>query len=139
GHGHAVSRHLPGRGGLPAQRRAHAPDRHPARPDRHPQGFRLRQPAGGTALRRTGAAHHRRGARPRDRARALAGRAGGGALVMFFRFPFMEYRLLPRTLAIGILVTTAAGLSGTLSAVRRAVRLPPAEAMRPEPPPVFRT
>jgi putative ABC transport system permease protein len=56
----------------------------------------------------------------------------------FFRFPFMEYQLLPRTLAIGFLVPAAAGLAGTLSAVRRAVRLPPAEAMRPEPPPVFR-
>ena len=56
----------------------------------------------------------------------------------FFRFPFLEYQIRPRVLATGALVTIAAGLVGTFSAVRRAVRLPPAEAMRPEPPPVFR-
>lgn len=56
----------------------------------------------------------------------------------FFRFPYLEYHLSLRVLAIGLLVTTGAGLAGTISAVRRAVRLPPAEAMRPEPPPLFR-
>ncbi|CAL1240440.1 ABC transporter permease [Candidatus Methylocalor cossyra] len=56
----------------------------------------------------------------------------------FFRFPYLTYRLQPRTFAIGVLVTAAAGLIGTFTALRRAVRLPPAEAMRPEPPPVFR-
>lgn len=56
----------------------------------------------------------------------------------FFRFPFMEYRLQSGTLALGALVTVGAGLAGTLTSLRRAVRLPPAEAMRPEPPPVFR-
>lgn len=56
----------------------------------------------------------------------------------FFRFPYLEYQLTPRVVVIGVLVTVGAGLTGTLSAVRRAVRLPPAEAMRPEPPPVYR-
>lgn len=56
----------------------------------------------------------------------------------FFRFPYMEYRLQAGTLALGVLITAGAGLAGTLTALRRAVRLPPAEAMRPEPPPVFR-
>jgi putative ABC transport system permease protein len=56
----------------------------------------------------------------------------------FFRFPFLEYQIRPRVLATGTLVTVAAGLGGALFAVRRAVRLPPAEAMRPEPAPVFR-
>jgi putative ABC transport system permease protein len=56
----------------------------------------------------------------------------------FFRFPYLEYQVTPRVIVIGVAVTVAAGLGGTLSAVRRAVRLPPAEAMRPEPPPVFR-
>jgi putative ABC transport system permease protein len=56
----------------------------------------------------------------------------------FFRFPFMEYQLRAQTLALGALIAVAAGLAGTLTAVRRAVRLPPAEAMRPEPPPIFR-
>lgn len=56
----------------------------------------------------------------------------------FFHFPFLEYRIRSQVISIGVLVTVGAGLAGTLSAVRRAVTLPPAEAMRPEPPPVFR-
>lgn len=46
----------------------------------------------------------------------------------FFRFPFLQYQLRPRVLATGAFVTIAAGLVGVFSAVRRAVRLPPAEA-----------
>lgn len=56
----------------------------------------------------------------------------------FFHFPFLEFRLRYQVISIGVLVTVGAGLFGTLSAVRRAIVLPPAEAMRPEPPPVFR-
>jgi putative ABC transport system permease protein len=56
----------------------------------------------------------------------------------FFRFPYLEYHLGLRVIATGVLVTLAAGFLGTISAVWRAVRLPPAEAMRPEPPPRFR-
>lgn len=56
----------------------------------------------------------------------------------FFRFPFLESQVRPRVLATGALVSLAAGVLGALSAVRRAVRLPPAEAMRPEAPPVYR-
>ncbi len=56
----------------------------------------------------------------------------------FFRFPYLEYQLTPRVVVTGVLVTTTAALAGMAVAVRRAVRLPPAEAMRPEPPPVFR-
>jgi putative ABC transport system permease protein len=56
----------------------------------------------------------------------------------FFRFPFLDYQIRPQVLATGAFVTIAAGLIGALSGVWRAVRLPPAEAMRPEPPPVFR-
>ncbi|HDQ39567.1 MAG TPA: ABC transporter permease [Desulfonatronum sp.] len=56
----------------------------------------------------------------------------------FFRFPFLEYVLSTRVILIGCAVSTGAGLLGTIAAVRRAVRLPPAEAMRPEPPPTFR-
>jgi putative ABC transport system permease protein len=57
----------------------------------------------------------------------------------FFRFPYLDYHLSPRVAALGALVTLAAGLFGALFALRGAVRLPPAEAMRPEPPPIFRT
>ena len=35
-------------------------------------------------------------------------------------------------------ISAAAATLGTLAAVRRAVHLPPAEAMRPEPPAVYR-
>lgn len=55
-----------------------------------------------------------------------------------FRFPFLLYRLDPGTVAVGLLATTGAALLGTLGAVRAAARLPPAAAMRPESPPVYR-
>jgi putative ABC transport system permease protein len=56
----------------------------------------------------------------------------------YFRFPVLEYRpgWAPAATAIG--VSTAAALAGAWSAVRRAVRLQPAEAMRPEAPAEFR-
>jgi putative ABC transport system permease protein len=56
----------------------------------------------------------------------------------FFRFPSQDYRLdawIP--LAAGGAATFAAGI-GVLTALLRVVRLPPAEAMRPESPPTFR-
>ena len=56
----------------------------------------------------------------------------------FYRFPFLHYRLEPRVVAGAVLFTLATGIVGTLYAVRRVVRLPPAEAMRPEAPPVYR-
>ncbi len=56
----------------------------------------------------------------------------------FFRFPLLDYGLGLRDLAIAALVTLGAALLGALGAVRRAVCLPPAEAMRPEPPAQFR-
>ena len=44
-----------------------------------------------------------------------------------------------RSVVLGALaISSAAAVAGTLAAVRRAVRLPPAEAMRPEPPAVYR-
>lgn len=61
-----------------------------------------------------------------------------GLYQMFFRFPFLEYQARTGVISLGILVTVGAGVLGALGAVRRAVTLPPAEAMRPEPPPMFR-
>jgi putative ABC transport system permease protein len=56
----------------------------------------------------------------------------GGLLVdmyhLFFRFPSLEFRV-----DYGVL-----GIAALTGAVRRAVRLPPAEAMRPEPPARYR-
>ncbi len=52
----------------------------------------------------------------------------------FFRFPWLEFRLRPGVAAAALFYAGGATLLGTLSAVRAALRLPPAEAMRPEPP-----
>ena len=56
----------------------------------------------------------------------------------FFRFPELSYRLsIDVVIGASALTLTAAAL-GAVSAVRRAVRIPPAEAMRPEPPVRYR-
>ncbi len=73
----------------------------------------------------------------------LAGAGLGDGLTAiyaeYFRFPVYTYTLPPSVaLSATLVCLTAAGL-GALSAVRRALALPPAEAMRPEPPARFRT
>lgn len=56
----------------------------------------------------------------------------------YFYFPELTFRLNPVYPVIGVLVTGLASVLGTLNAVRKAVNLPPAEAMRPEAPPVYK-
>ena len=56
----------------------------------------------------------------------------------YYRFPYLRYRLEPGLVGAAALISAAAALSGTLLAVRAAARLRPAEAMRPEAPPVYR-
>ncbi|MEK1928892.1 MAG: FtsX-like permease family protein, partial [Pararhizobium sp.] len=56
----------------------------------------------------------------------------------FYRFPFLLYRPGPAGFVIGGAISLAAALAGSLAAVRRAVRLPPAEAMQPPSPPIYR-
>jgi putative ABC transport system permease protein len=56
----------------------------------------------------------------------------------FFRFPELEFRLDQSALPVALGVSAAAAMAGVFSAVRRAARLPPAEAMRPEPPARYR-
>lgn len=56
----------------------------------------------------------------------------------FFRFPFLAFELRPMVPITAILIACGAAVIGTLAAVRAAFRLPPAEAMRPEPPPIYR-
>lgn len=76
----------------------------------------------------------------------VVGSAGGSALghrlvrlyTNFFRFPALEFRLDPAALGLALGVCAGAALLGVWSAVRRAARLPPAEAMRPEPPADYR-
>ncbi len=56
----------------------------------------------------------------------------------YYRFPVLQLRIDFMALGLVFLITTAAAILGTWVAVRSAIRLPPAEAMRPEAPPSFR-
>ena len=56
----------------------------------------------------------------------------------YFRFPSLQYQVGFETLAVSILGSIGAGALGAVGAMRRAVSLPPAEAMRPEAPARFR-
>ncbi|MBI5040653.1 MAG: FtsX-like permease family protein [Gammaproteobacteria bacterium] len=56
----------------------------------------------------------------------------------YYRFPYLHFQLRPSIVLGATLTTAVAALIGTVFAVRRAVRLPPAQAMRPEPPPLYR-
>jgi putative ABC transport system permease protein len=67
-----------------------------------------------------------------------AGRGMGELYLQFYRFPYLEYTLRPQVVLTAVLLTSGAAVIGVLRAVQRAVRLPPAEAMRPAPPPRFR-
>lgn len=57
---------------------------------------------------------------------------------LFFRFPALDFRLDQSALVSALVVSAGAALVGVFSAVRRAALLPPAEAMRPEPPAQYR-
>ncbi|MGD1867497.1 MAG: ABC transporter permease [Phormidesmis sp.] len=56
----------------------------------------------------------------------------------FYHFPILRYEIRPAVLITALLVSAGASVLGAFLAVRRAVTLPPAEAMRPEPPATFR-
>ena len=56
----------------------------------------------------------------------------------FFSLPFMIYVLKPQVVISAALIAVAVSILGTLYAVRNAVKLPPAQAMRPEPPDIYR-
>ncbi len=80
----------------------------------------------------------------------LAGCIGGvigGALLgrwmvrlyeFFFRFPDLHFRIDRFSVVVALGVGLAAVVTGVFGAVRKAAKLPPAEAMRPEPPANFR-
>jgi putative ABC transport system permease protein len=57
---------------------------------------------------------------------------------LFFRFPQLDFRLAGNVVVLAVIVSSLAAFTGMWSAVRAAVRLPPAEAMRPEPPANYR-
>jgi putative ABC transport system permease protein len=56
----------------------------------------------------------------------------------FYHFPFLLFRPGPTPFVAGALVGFGAALAGALRAVQVAAALPPAEAMRPPAPPMFR-
>ncbi len=69
---------------------------------------------------------------------AYLGRSLTVLYTTFYRFPVFGFHWDPAVLASALLISSVAAVVGTLAAVRRAVHLPPAEAMRPEPPAVYR-
>lgn len=73
---------------------------------------------------------------------AIGGFALGHQLVdmykLFFRFPHLEFLVAKNVVVVAVGVSAFAAFAGVWGAVRTAVRLPPAEAMRPEPPANFR-
>jgi putative ABC transport system permease protein len=54
-----------------------------------------------------------------------------------YSLPFMIYVLKPQVIIGAAMISMLVAILGTLYAVRNAARLPPAEAMRPEPPAVY--
>ncbi len=66
------------------------------------------------------------------------GRYQTGLYADFFHFPFLLFNPGPKAFAIGAVASLGAALTGAIGAVRRAAALPPAEAMRPPAPPLFR-
>ena len=61
-----------------------------------------------------------------------------GLYEMFFRFPSLTFQLDRSALTIAVVVSAGAATAGVFGAVRSAVKLPPSEAMRPEPPANYR-
>lgn len=56
----------------------------------------------------------------------------------FYRFPVLHYQVDAAVFISAAVITGSTAIAGATAAVRRAVRLPPAEAMRPESPAQFR-
>ncbi|MGB8701168.1 MAG: FtsX-like permease family protein, partial [Thermosynechococcaceae cyanobacterium] len=56
----------------------------------------------------------------------------------FYHFPILRYQVGAATILGAIAISLGAALLGAFGAVQRAVAMPPAEAMRPEPPAQFR-
>lgn len=69
---------------------------------------------------------------------AWMGSALVGNYADYFRFATLEYRLGMREIFVALAISAFAAGTGTASAIRRTVRIPPAEAMRPEAPPRYR-
>lgn len=57
----------------------------------------------------------------------------------FYHFPFLQYRISAVVIPAGALLSIGAAALGALGGMRSAVKLTPAVAMSPPPPPVYRT
>lgn len=66
----------------------------------------------------------------------------GGAMaemyLQYYKFPFLNYTLDWTVVLTAVVLTGGASLGGALFSIRKALQLPPAEAMRPEPPASYR-
>ena len=69
---------------------------------------------------------------------AWLGRGFAHVYARYFRFPELSFQLDPAVVSVAVLIAAGAALLGVWGALRRAMSLPPAEAMRPEPPGDFR-
>ncbi|HEY8991378.1 MAG TPA: FtsX-like permease family protein [Luteolibacter sp.] len=72
----------------------------------------------------------------------VGGRFMGGGLVnlytLFFRFPSLVFQMDYGALGLALGISAGTSVLGVLTVVWQAVKLPPAEAMRPEPPADFK-
>jgi putative ABC transport system permease protein len=69
---------------------------------------------------------------------AWMGHGMSGMYMEFYRFPYLDYILRPSVALTGALISLAAAMLGTLHAVIRAAKEPPAVAMQPAPPGNYR-
>ncbi len=56
----------------------------------------------------------------------------------FYKFPMLYFAIPPKVALLALGASSLAAVGGTINVIRRAVNLPPAEAMRPEPPASYR-
>jgi len=66
------------------------------------------------------------------------GRGMTGLYAEYYRFPFLQYRISSEVIPIGAALAIGAAGLGALGGIRPALRLTPAVAMAPPPPPVYR-
>lgn len=69
---------------------------------------------------------------------AWMGRGMAEIYMTFYRFPFLDWTVQPRVWGLAVAFAATAAILGTVTGLRRAFKLAPAEAMRPEAPAVFR-
>lgn len=69
---------------------------------------------------------------------AWMGRAMAGMYTQYFHFPFLDYSVSPRIIAVAAALSLGAAALGAFAGVRDAVSLSPAVAMSPPAPPVYR-